>query len=278
MNGIVSKIRNVAWKVKKLRKPLFFFIKRKFKKIKRTFKKEGGSFYNFASLCVKRPIYTQLVRQGINSLHYLNPNHTFKIYCDDTCYKKLKDKKGFDYPSKVTALNYHKNTEQTWQYSKIETVIDASKNNSIFVDADMVWHHEPIIDKDKITFLVTSRKMKDKEGEILLMKDLFNKSEWTELPHYNTGFNSIPSKLMTPKIADDCRKFTKDILESDLNFIKNEKERRSVRRISEEIGINLAIQTNIPKEKIVTLKNEDHAKDTNIIQSIYYGCRNDILD
>ena len=49
-----------------------------------------------------------------------------------------------------------------------------------------------------------------------------------------------------------------------------------MKRIAEEIGVNLAVQTLIPREKITTLKESDGPNDRHIMQSLYYGCINNV--
>ena len=50
-----------------------------------------------------------------------------------------------------------------------------------------------------------------------------------------------------------------------------------MRRLSEELAVSFAIQINYPND-IFTLKTEDGPKNKNILQSMYYGCANRIIN
>ncbi len=274
---MIKKIRHILWRIYNSRKSLGDFIKRKIKKI--TPNKNPQNSYKFAITCVKRTEYVNLLIKNINSLHYINPTHEFTVYCDNKCSNELKRKKiWFDYPKKIKFNAVHSDGDKPWQYYKIETIIDASKKNLISIDADEIWYDDPIIERDKITFLVTSQKISDRPHECLLVEKLFNKNEWTKFNHYNTGFLSIPSHFMTNELANDFRTLFTKLFESDLGFIINKDNSNGIHRISEEIAINLAIQSNYTLDYITTLKNIDGPKNTNIVQSLYYGCSNKIMD
>lgn len=274
------KIKHIIWQIYNGRKSAKNFLFRKYKKAKRSFinNEKFKNSYTFAITCVKRDVYVKLIIKHINSLHYINPTHKFIIYCDNRCYNKiLIKKKWLDYPAQTEFKNIYGMGEKPWQYYKIETVIDAGKNSFISVDADEIWYGDPEISNNKITFLVASAKFSNNTSENLLIEKLYKK-EWTEFYHYNTGFLSIPSRFMTDKVADDIRNLFSKLFTNDLAFISDKNGAMESHRISEEIAINLAIQSNYLSDNITSLKNIDGPKNTNVIQSLYYGCNNRILD
>ena len=253
--------------------------KRKLKKLSRIFNKANGSQgYYFAILTVKKKIYIELAINNINSLHFINPSHRFIIYCDDVCFAEFyKKRKRLDYPGQVKAVNSYRNGGMPWQYYKIETLIEASKNGLILTDADGIWHHDPQISKDKMTLLVIAHQFKHNENEKKLITQYFKKDEWSDFYHYVTGFVSIPPKFMNDKLAEDLRKLNKMILECPFDFISEQDKKEDMRRLSEELAVSFAIQINYPND-IFTLKTEDGPKNKNILQSMYYGCANRIIN
>jgi len=265
----------------KMRSRLFAdFIKRKSKKIKRVFIKETfDQSYGFAISCTKKLVYADMTIKNINSMHYLNPESKYVIYCDEICFNYLNKKKFWlDYPKQTEFKKNDSEGDKTWQEYKTEMLIDASKKDLVCVDADAIWHSEPKLDRNKITFLLISRKMKEKEGEKFLMESFFKNKDWAEFYHYTTGFLSMPSKFVTPKFTSDCSKYLKMILNEKFGSL-NQEEQNSLHRLSEQIAMNIAVQTNYPPEQIETLKPpKGGPKDTNILQSLYYGCANNVLE
>lgn len=253
-----------------------FFDKIKFgsKRLWRIFFKDNRSGYSFAILCVKKTVYADLAIDNINSLHYLNPNHIVYIYCDNVCFDYLTKKNRLWYKDGVVLKNSYAVAERPWQYYKIETIIRASQNDQILIDADSVWHNDLVIDQNKVTILALAYKIKDLKNETLLMKEVFGKIDWQEFDHCVSAFVSIPKKFMTRKIEDDLRHFNDTIFTNSLDFIENPGDRESLRRLSEELAVNLALQTNLPPEMITTLKKSGDPGDKKTLQSLYYGCLN----
>ncbi len=277
--AVKTNIRRLYFFVIKKYKNFINLIIRKHKKIKRFFIKENfDRSYSFVILCVKNKAYVKLTIKNINSLHYLNPTHKFTIHCDEICYKQLLKKRYlFDYFRNVEIVNQYGTENKPWQLFKIETLIAASKNNQILIDADSLWHNDPEINFNKITFQVSACKIKERQGESSVMTKLFHSPGWVEFDHYVTGFLSIPSKFMTEKLANDCRCFTNKILDDSLDFLENS-QKENIKRISEELAVNIAIQSNYNKNLITTLKIKDSKGDKNIFQSLYYGCANNIIE
>jgi hypothetical protein len=208
----------------------------------------------------------------------LNPSHKFSIHCDDICYEELqKNQKAIDYKKNVHISNLYQNDGRPWQLSKIESLITAGKNNQILIDADSLWHNDPKINFDKIIFQVRSSKFRERKDESLVMSNLFIKPEWLEFDHYVTGFVSIPSKFMSEKLVNDFRYLTDKILTDDLYFL-DDSQKENITRISEELAVNIAVQSNYDKEYISTLKINDVKGDKNIFQSLYFGCANKIIE
>ncbi len=124
--------------------------------------------------------------------------------------------------------------------------------------------------------LVIASVIQESKNESLLVEQIFSKPEWKRFKHYVTGFVSIPSHFMTEKLAHDIRLFNEKIITHPLSFISNEDERNSTRRLAEELGINLALQSNITPELITTLKTEDGPGSKKSLESLYYGCLNQV--
>ncbi|HFC76968.1 MAG TPA: hypothetical protein ENJ27_01945 [Candidatus Moranbacteria bacterium] len=279
MKILIKKIRHNLWKLKMKSRLFINFLKRRFTKIKRLFIKEKFKEpHNFAISCTKRLEYADMAIKNINSMHYLNPKSKFVIYCDDICFNYLNRKKfWFDYPKQTTFKKINAKENKTWQEYKTEMLIDASKKDLVCVDADAIWHSDPKLDKNKITFLLISRKMKEKESEKFLMESFFGEKEWSNFYHYTTGFLSLPSKFVTPKFEKDCARYLKEILNEKFETLSKE-NREGLYRLSEQIALNIAVQTNYPADKITVLKPpRGGPKDTNILQSLYYGCANRVL-
>ena len=152
----------------------------------------------------------------------------------------------------------------------------ASRQNAILTDADGIWHEEPVINRDAITLLVLAHKISENLDEKKLITYEFGMAEWENLNHYVTGFISIPSRFMNEKLANEMRKYNNKIFTSQLNFIDNAESKDRLRRLSEELAINIALQSNFSKEEFLTLKNEDGPGSQKSLQSLYYGCCNNV--
>lgn len=252
------------------------YIKRRAKKVIRLIHTSESEGHTFLILCINKTVYADMVIENINSLHYLNSKHKFLIYCDILCADYLSKRNKFNYPENVSIKNKYGITNKPWQYYKIEAVIEASKMGYILTDADGIWHNHPSVNKEKITLLVLGRNINDNLNEKLLVETILNKPNWATYNHYVTGFVYIPSTFMTEKLAKDMRDINKLIFESDLNFIINEKDKNGLKRLSEELAINFALQDNYPDEKIFTLKKNDSLGDKNTLESLYYGCCNEV--
>jgi hypothetical protein len=253
---------------------------RKARKVSRfIFGHKNAQAYRFAIVCVKRTPYAVLTINNINSLHYLNSSHEFVIYCDDTCETELQRLwHKFDYPKRVKINNVFKSTGKSWQYYKIETIIDASKNGMVLIDADGLWHKDPVVNKNKITFQVSPLKIKEKKEEFEIVKRVFNKPEWGEFRYYTSAFVSIPQRYMTDKVASDARNYLNILFNHDYNFLENQKERDEQKRQSEQFAVNLALLTNYASDTFAVLKKEDGPKNRDFVQPLYYGCSNRILE
>ena len=248
---------------------------RKTRKFLRSIRATHGAGYGFALLCVKREPYAIMAIENINSLHFLNPRHSFVIYADDICESVLAENmRRFDYPEKVRVVNAYGSADKPWQRYKIETIIDSSRKGLIFTDADGIWHDDPKIGREEVTLLVLAYPIRSNAIETKVCEHLFSDIGAGAFDHYVTGFVSIPAKLMTDGLADDMRKRTDALLDDPFSFLELEKDRENIRRLSEELGMNIALQSN--GLSIDTLKKSDGPKDRNILQSLYYGCANEI--
>ena len=234
--------------------------------------------YNFVILCIKNTTYADLAIININSLHYYNPTHHITVQCDTKCYSYLVERINmFDYPTKVTLEQVADVTDKGWQFFKVEAIINAAQNDRILFDADTFWHEDITIDLDKITLLVQNGTMQDKPEEKVVIESVFHKPEWLSFIHHVAAFVSIPKKLMTPELADDMRKFNQMVWDSDLSFVPENKS-YEIKRLSEELAVNLSTQLHYPKDMVVTLKEVDGTKNRTKMESLYYGCKNRITE
>lgn len=233
--------------------------------------------YIFAILCVKRVEYVDLAIRNINSLHFHNPRHTCVIFADTTCSQAFASKRRLlDYPE-VTALRTISPKGEPWQYTKVDALIRASSMGAILIDADSFWYSTPEIDTGKITLLVSAYTVGDNEFESQIVRRLFRKKALLSYTHYVTGFVSIPKRFMTPKFQKRLRAYVRKLYESPLNFLPNEETRQSFRRLAEEMATSYVSQEMVPQAKITTLKTTDGPGDRKIMQSLYYGCSNQII-
>jgi len=253
------------------------------RKIKKVYRSVWGtrifiSHYHFVILCIKKIMYADLVINNINSLHYRNPTHHITVQCDLLCYTYLKKKwRSFDYPSHITLEKIIDVAEKGWQFFKVEAIINAAQNDRILFDADTFWHEDIVLDREKITLLASCGTMADDEKSDSVIKNVFNKPEWLPFIHHVAAFVSIPKKLMTQQIADDMRRFNQMVWDNNLAFMP-EKKRGEVLRLSEEYAVNLSTQSHYPPHMITVLKNEDGVKNRKKMESLYYGCKNEIND
>lgn len=253
----------------------FGIISRLKRKIKKVPSSEKG--YDFIILCIKKTIYAKLAITNINSLHYRNSAHHITIQCDDICYTYLTTHwNKFDYPEKVTLEKVVRSTDKGWQFFKVEAIIDAAMNDKILFDADTFWHEDIVVDREKITLLASCGPMNADKRDALVIEKIFGKNEWGSFTHYVAAFASIPKKLMTEKLAQDMRIYNQMIWNSDLSFIHDDTKRGEILRLSEEFAVNLSTQSNYPQEMVVALKKEDGVKNKKKMESLYYGCKNQI--
>jgi hypothetical protein len=261
--------------IKSLLRPLYHFArdtgaevlfsyKRKLRKLQR----RRASFpvkTTFCILCVKRPAYALLAVKNVNSLHFLHPGYRIRIMTDDAGSAAINKLLGrFDYPGMVEVINRFGSSGEPWQFQKVSCLMEAGRNGWILVDADTIWHHEPGVDPGKVTFLVKAYDFgkNEAEKEFLSKNNMKRALGW---PHFVTGFVSLPSAFYSEELANLTMEWTRKVFTD-----------RNLKRISEEIGFNLAVQSLIPEDRITTLKQSDGPNDKNIMQSLYYGCINEI--
>jgi hypothetical protein len=266
---IPQKVRQVLapayHKAKDLTEKVAFFARRKATKIYRL-GRTRPTVTTFVVLCVKRNEYARLVVANVNSLHVLNPAYSFRIFVDNACVAAFNRGSGFDYPSLVSIENRYGNDARPWQLLKVESLMTAAEHGWALVDADTVWHGEPTISQEKITFLVRAYNF----GEIEAEREFLHANGRTDLlkaPHFVTGFVNIPRSLYNEELRMSTVKWTERAFSDE-----------RLRRISEEIGVNIAVQSAFRPEKIQALKETDGPNDRHIMQSLYYGCINDIKE
>ncbi|MGA2764951.1 MAG: hypothetical protein ABSG17_16500 [Spirochaetia bacterium] len=243
-----------------------FWFRRKWRKLRR----RGTSFPikgTLCILCVKRPAYARLAVRNVNSLHFLNPGYRIRIVADDACTPALRRMAArFDYRRMVEVVNRFGAENEPWQFQKVQCLMEASRSGWILMDADTIWHGEPETDPGKATMLVKAYDFGSKadERDFLSRNNMARALPW---PHFVTAFVSLPPALYSDELARLAMEWTKKAFSDE-----------RLKRISEEIGVNLAVQTLVPREKITTLKQTDGPNDRYIMQSLYYGCVNDIKE
>lgn len=258
-----------------------YWLRKEIQVVLRSWQVDSRQFQSrsFSILCVKRLAYVDLVIRNINSLHFHNPKHTVQIFADTVCAEELTRKwKQLDYPSQVTLRNEYTDAKQPWQYLKIETLIAASKSNSVLIDADSMWFGDPHISKDDVTFLVAAYPFKDNHWEKKILNQVFQATETTRYLHYVTGLVSIPSVMMTKTLENRLRRGVKSLFTFDYSFIGDKMVAESIKRLSEEIVISYVVQESVPYSRIRIVKESDGPGNKQIIQSLYYGCSNIILE
>lgn len=279
MDMTLKKIRDLERSTEESLQAFSFYSRRKIRKLRRSLNKTGShkTAYTFAITCVKKPEYVRMAIDNINSLNYLNEAHSFVIYADTACtHAFAREKCRLDYPLQTRCDDTFGVAGKPWQTYKVETIIDSSKKGFIFTDADGIWHDEPAIDPHKITILVLAHAIKDNPVEKKIAETLFKGQNAVGFNHYVSGFLSIPPALMTEALANDMRKFTRILLDDSLSFLAKEEDQKNIHRLAEELGVNIAIQAN--HGAITTLKQTDGPKSREVLQSLYYGCNNGIID
>lgn len=274
-----SLLKKIKKTIKEFKNNAIKNTKRKSKKIKRIFiTDKNPNKHTIVIMCVKRIAYVHLAIENLNSLHYINPNHNFEIWCDNICYQEyLKNKNKVDYPKKVNVINKFGKLEKRWQYYKILTFIDTCRNNYIMIDADSVWHDDLVIDKNKIYLLVAAYRILDNNDEKIIVKNIFGK-EFLKYMHYVSAFLYIPPQYYTKQLEKDLLSFYHKVADADMNFIEEQEKKEILKRMSDEFAINFAIQKNCPEENITALKTNDSPKSRQSMQSLYYGCINKNLE
>lgn len=267
--GIKHSIHKYIWK-----------IKRKVRQILRLFGLYGkDNTCNFSMVVVKRLPYVNMAIGNINSLHYQNHRHNIEIYADSLCANELRHLKNkFDYPQQVIVTDEFSDGAKPWQYYKIEAIIKSAKKNQILIDADGIWHQDPIVDRNKITFQVSPLKVKEKKEEFEVVKKIFNKPEWGEFRYYTSAFVSIPSKHMSADVEEKTREYLNILFNHGYDFLDSQEERDQQKRQSEQFAINLALLTAYPAELFSVLKTEDGPKNKDFVQPLYYGTTNKIIE
>jgi hypothetical protein len=280
---IYQKLASISWLVKLKKKydvfqQFVFQLQRTSVKYQRQyFPPSQKNASHFAVMCVKRPEYVTLTIANINSLHYYNSAHTVTLFADSICQRAFNTQKNqLDYPNQVQVINQFKKLNDPWQFAKVETLILAAQKDMILMDADSVWHADPMVDRRKVTFLVEAYRVNQHPVEKKLADHIFKNLPWKKYTHYVTGFVSLPSQFLTMRLKQKLRSYTRKIYRAKMTFIQEPAEQDSYRRLAEEIGVSYAVQEMIPANFITTLKASDGPGNTSIVQSLYYGCANQI--
>lgn len=234
--------------------------------------------YRFCVLTVKRPAYVDLTIAQINSLHFYNPYHVFDIICDDVCFQYLQaNRSRLDYPDRVIFVPLAVKKNQSWQQSKIETLLYAIKRDAILIDADMYWYGEPLIRQWQALLFTKAYTIKDQMAEKKLVRAVFNHPEWAEFAHYVTALVYLPYSLYSHALETQLKSTTQKLVAEPYTFLPKAADREALRRLSEEIAINLVFQTTLRPDEITTLKTSDGPGNKELVQALYYGCMNQVI-
>ena len=233
--------------------------------------------YRFFILCVKRTEYIDFAINQINSLHYYSPYHVFDILCDDKCLKYFTSQRHkLDYPVNTRAISLVNNTKGIWQQYKIQTLLLAIQSDGILIDADMFWYSNPMIPQWQALFFAKAYLIKDLPVEKELVNTVFHHPEWSKFAHYTTGVVYLPYILFSGKLKKELLHFVSLQTKSSYSFLKSQEEKDNLRRLIDEMAINLAFQSVLKPEQITTLKGTDSPGDRNIVLSLYYGSMNKV--
>lgn len=234
--------------------------------------------HRFCTLCVKRTVYVDFAIDQINSLHYYNPYHVFDILGDDTCQKYFETQKHrLDYPANTAFVSLTKETPESWQHYKIEALQYAIEHDGILMDADMYWYADPVVGQWQALFFTHAYFIKDEFAEKQLVTKVFRHPEWAEFPHYTTGVLYLPYSLYTPSLKNKLETYIKVQTDQSYSFLKSPAQKDILRRLVDEMAINLAFQTSLPPTQITTLKATDSPGNRQTVLSMYYGSMNRIL-
>lgn len=221
----------------------------------------------FATLCVKQTRYAEMALFNINSLHYINPHHRWRIYCDEDCANYLKSHLWqLDYPGQMQIIEICSKATKPWQYYKLQALISVSRDNGALVDADSRWYAEPPINDKSARLLTCAYELSENIEEMEYLHNLFPQIEFKGFKHYATGYIYIPKDYLDSKFTDTLWMAFNMIQENMSNF----------GRLADELAINIALQSNTT-HKIEVLKDADGPGNRHILQSYYYGCWNSII-
>jgi len=243
-----------------------FFFKRKYKKNFAT--NNYTKSMTIGMLAIRRVDYVDLAIKSINSLHYYNRQNKVHLYLDDITFAYFqKRKKKLDFSEQVITKLINDNKNDPWQFTKLRVVLELSKNNIPFVDADSIWHDDisNYFSYEKTTFLVSINRFSDQINENHLITSILNKPDWKDLYHFNVGFVFISPKILTNEFKAFCTSFINKLLS-----LKNDSViSNTLFRVCEEITLSIAAQL-FDKNNIKTLKETDGPGNTFVTMINYY--------
>lgn len=250
-----------------------FFLKAQFKKNYRKFFKTADldiPSSPLAILCVKKTIYARMAIRNLNSLHYLNPNYKFILYCDQVCYDYFKKNwPQIDYPKSVKLeLEFRDKPEEIWQSKRLKVIELITEKNGAIVDADSRWFGFPPTQKNTVYFLAPSHLFKDNPDEAALLKAALPKKNWEYMTHYASGFLYIPKKYGTKKLFIKISSLQDTLVRT----IQKKKLSPHLLRLVDEIALNVVLQEEVGEDKVKPLKKVEGPGNRHILLSYYYGC------
>lgn len=278
----LSKIKNLVILKKQLDEVGFRVLRRRQKETarKRNYKPHPLSHsYRFCILTVKRTKYVDLAIEQINSLHFFNPYHVFDILCDSVCFKYLEENlHRIDYPDRIGKIKIVSEAKEPWQIYKIHALLHAIDVDGVLLDADMYWFSDPLIRQWKALLYTKAYDIKDVDRERRIVSNVFKHPEWNEFSHYVTALVYLPYRLCTQDIRSQLLKYTKSLTSNPYEFLSSALDREAARRLAEEIAINLVLQSNLDEDQITTLKTHDWPGNTEVVQALYFGAMNQIVE
>ena len=268
--------------IKKIIKSIIFkfrylinILKRNFKKLVREVvsQKESTIKYTFSTICVNRVEYVDLAIDNINSLHYLNNSHKFKIYCDAVCFEYLQNnKKKLDYIQNVEFIKEWDKLDFPWQFAKIKLLEKyLGKEDIIFLDADIKWLNEPTISMDKVTFFIKEYNLSSSTRDMVFFNHLLPELNTKEIDHCNVTLLSIPKKFHSKDLVFNWMELAKKINSCSNVPNMSEADNKQMNRLCEQMSASIVFQQMF-KENVDVLQNDDKP----YIHSYYYGAINGI--
>ena len=131
-------------------------------------------------------------------------------------------------------------------------------------------------ERDDFPLLWKEDVFRDRKRESRVVTEVFRKEQWLDFDYYAVGLLSLPKQYQTDRLVEDWGNLTQSIWSIDkIDGLKEEDVKYS-KRLAEQTAINIALQTNLPPDKITALQKSDDIKDYKTLKSTYYSCNNQV--